>query len=141
MSRIPESDIENLKTRIDLLALVRSRGITLKKRGAQYVACCPFHEEQTPSFTVTPAKHLWNCLGCKQGGDAIRFVELFDKVSFPTAFESLSKMHGDMAPAEPVTMQAPPATLTLTPAQRIKLLARVAAFYHRRFLDTPEGLR
>ena len=81
MPRIPETDIERLKSRIDLLALIQSRGVALKKRGGQYVACCPFHEEKTPSFTVTPAKGLWHCLGCNQGGDAIRFVELIDKIT------------------------------------------------------------
>src|SRR6266851_1830292 len=99
MSRIPAAEIENLKARTDLLALVKSRGIALKKRGGQYVARCPFHEEKTPSFAVTPAKGLWHCLGCNQGGDAIRFVELIDQVSFRAAFEQLSQRVGDAPPA------------------------------------------
>ena len=136
MPRIPEAEIEQLKAHIDLLALVQSRGIALKKRGAQYVACCPFHKEDTPSFTVTPGKNLWHCLGCNEGGDAIRFVELFDKISFRAAVESLSGVSSRPAPTE-----APPPGPALTPAQRVKLLTRCAAFYHRRFLDAPEGLR
>jgi len=147
MSRIPEAEIEKIKASSDLLALMRARGLKLKKRGGQYVACCPFHEENTPSFTVTPDKGLWHCLGCNEGGDAIRFVELFDKVSFRSAFEHLAQQCGEgmsaqaPTPAPTQTVSAPPLTLTLTPAQRVKLLTRVVAFYHRRFLDTPEGLR
>ena len=141
MPRIPATEIENLKARTDLLALVQSRGIALKKRGSQYVARCPFHEEKTPSFTVTPAKRLWHCLGCDEGGDAIRFVELIDKVPFRAAFDALDKMNGGVVQAAPIAPPEPPAGPTLTPAQRVKLLTRVAAFYHRRFLDTSEGLR
>ena len=137
MPRISDTEIEALKARIDLPALIESRGITLKKRGSQYVARCPFHEETTPSFSVTPSKRLWHCLGCKQGGDAIRFVELIDRVSFRTAYQYLHQLHGSAAPLAAAALAAP----ALTPATRVKLLTRVAAFYHRRFLDTPEGLR
>lgn len=138
MPRISDTEIEALKARIDLPALIESRGITLKKRGSQYLAHCPFHEEKTPSFSVTPTKRLWNCLGCKQGGDAIRFVELIDRVSFRTAYQHLHQLHGCAAPTAALVAPSAP---VLTPATRVKLLTRVAAFYHRRFLDTPAGLR
>lgn len=139
MPRISDTEIETLKARIDLPALIESRGITLKKRGSQYVARCPFHEEKTPSFSVTPAKRLWHCLGCKQGGDVIRFVELIDRVSFRTAYQHLHQLHGNAAPL--AAAAAAPSAPALTLSTRVKLLTRVAAFYHRRFLDTPEGLR
>jgi DNA primase catalytic core len=139
MPRLPEDEIERLKAGVDLVALMKSRGVVLKRRGAQYVACCPLHEEKSASFTVTPAKGLWHCFGCNEGGDAIRFVELIDKVSFREAAARLQGMNGSLAPAAaaPQASAAP----ALTPAARVKLLTRVAAFYHRRFLDTPEGLR
>ena len=142
MPRISNTEIEALKARIDLPALIESHGITLKKRGSQFVALCPLHEEKTPSFIVTPSKRLWNCLGCKQGGDAIRFVELIERVSFNVAFKRLSQRHGSAAPpAAPAATVTAPSAPVLTLATRVKLLTRVAAFYHRRFLDTPAGLR
>ena len=141
MGRISDTDIEAIKARTDLRAFIEARGIALKKRGNQYVASCPFHEDKKPSFNVTPAKKLWNCLGCKQGGDVIRFVELFDNVTFPEACERLSKSGNTSGSVAQAALPPAAPRLTLTPAQRVKLLTRVAAFYHRRFLDTPEGLR
>lgn len=64
------------------MALVESRGIRLTKNGKGYKGRCPFHEDQDPSFSVNPDKNLWNCFGCDKGGDAIRFVELYDHVDF-----------------------------------------------------------
>ncbi|MDI7219517.1 CHC2 zinc finger domain-containing protein, partial [Leptospira santarosai] len=72
---IPKEEITRLKTETDLLALVRSYGIELRKHGLNWVGRCPFHEDKTPSFIVTPTKHLWHCMGaCKAGGSAIDFV-------------------------------------------------------------------
>jgi DNA primase catalytic core len=104
------------------------------------VGLCPFHEEKTPSFTVTPAKGLWHCFGCNEGGDAIRFVERFEKLGFREAVATLTT---DAAPGKAPAAARPassPAAPALTPAQRVKLLTRVAAFYHRTFLEAPEGL-
>src|SRR6266702_1964713 len=75
---------------VDLIQLVRTRGVELKRSGRNYIGLCPFHTEATPSFTVNPAKNLWQCFGCGTGGDAIRFVESFDKVSFPEAVDKLT---------------------------------------------------
>lgn len=60
MARIPDSVIEGIKARTDLVALVKSRGVVLKKAGAVYKGRCPFHDDATPSFTVNPAKRLWH---------------------------------------------------------------------------------
>lgn len=144
MARIPEDVIEGIKARTDLVALVKSRGVVLKKAGAVYKGRCPFHSEQTPSFTVNPAKRLWHCFGCNEGGDAIRFVEKRDGVSFREAVEHLNGQQLEMPiPEEPAP--AAPASgapvFSLTAVQRQKLLARVARFYHQRFLDRPEGLQ
>ena len=86
---IEKARIEAVKQGVDLVQLIKSRGIELTKKGKGYVALCPFHTEETPSFSVNPAKNLWQCFGCNTGGDAIRFVELFDKMSFPEAVEKL----------------------------------------------------
>ena len=133
---IEKERIEAVKHGVDLVALIRSRGIELKKKGKGYVALCPFHAEETPSFSINPAKNLWQCFGCGTGGDAIRFVELFDKVSFPEAVEKLGG--SQPAPVKPASPAAPApersrgAELT---AKQIKLLTRVIEFYHKTFSE------
>lgn len=128
---IEKARIEAVKHGVDLVALIKSRGIELTKKGRNFVGLCPFHEEDTPSFTVNPAKKLWQCFGCGTGGDAIRFVELFDKVSFPEAVERL-----DGSPTAPVKPASPadkhPAEFS---AKQIKLLSRVIDFYHKAFCE------
>jgi len=95
MARISEKVIDTLKQTIDLVAVIKDRGVTLRKRGKQYKGHCPFHpDEKTPSFAVTPAENLWHCFGCDAGGDVIRFVELMDKVSFPEAVKRLNGHQG-----------------------------------------------
>ena len=92
MPRIPESEIERIKKNTDLAALVRSRGIELKKHGTGNLAgCCPFHDDKTPSLIVTPSKGLFHCLGCGAAGNVIQFVQKFDGVSFRHAFELLNE--------------------------------------------------
>ena len=132
------ANLEQLKQSVDLIALVESRGVKLKKTGKSYKGLCPFHAEKTPSFTITPSKNLWHCFGCGQGGDAIRFVELLDGVSFPDAVRRLNADTISIR-VNPVREETP--TPTITHTQRVKLLNRVASFYHQRFLDQPEGLR
>ena len=82
---IEKEKIEAIKRDVDLVALIESRGISLKENGKGYKGLCPFHEDTNPSLSVTPSTNLWQCFGCGAGGDVIRFVELFDQVDFPTA--------------------------------------------------------
>ncbi|MGQ2872170.1 CHC2 zinc finger domain-containing protein, partial [Leptospira santarosai] len=87
---IPKEEITRLKTETDLIALVRSYGIELRKHGLNWVGRCPFHEDKTPSFIVTPTKHLWHCMGaCKAGGSAIDFVMKKEGLGFQEAVELL----------------------------------------------------
>lgn len=71
MPRIPESELERLKTEVSLERLVSARGIVLKPRGADLVGLCPFYEDREPSLVVTPSKNLWHCFGCGLGGGVI----------------------------------------------------------------------
>jgi len=81
MPRIPESEIERIKHETDLAALVRSRGIELKPHGSKDLAGkCPFHQDDQPSFIVTPDKGLFHCMGCGAAGNCIQFVQKFDGV-------------------------------------------------------------
>src|SRR5271165_854761 len=90
MSRIPEDELERLKRETDLAALVRAKGIELHPHGTGHLAGrCPFHQDDTPSFIVTPGKNLFHCLGCGAGGSVIDFVMKHDGLSFRHAVEVL----------------------------------------------------
>lgn len=97
--RIPQSFIDNLLDRVDIVELVDAR-VKLKKSGKNYSACCPFHEEKTPSFTVTQDKQFYYCFGCGASGNAIGFVMDYDRLSFPEAVEQLAKLSGLEIPRE-----------------------------------------
>ena len=88
---ISKTSIENLKNQIDIVDIVSSY-IELKKSGTSFKACCPFHGEETPSFIVSPAKQIYHCFGCSNGGDAIKFVMEYEKLSYPEAIEKIAAL-------------------------------------------------
>jgi len=77
----------------DIVSLV-GRTVALKRRGKDYVGLCPFHQEKSPSFSVSPAKQMFYCYGCKAGGDAIKFVEKRDRIDFLDALNLLGEQAG-----------------------------------------------
>ncbi len=89
---ITKESIENLKNHLDVVDVV-SQFLELKKSGANFKACCPFHGEDTPSFIVSPAKQIYHCFGCGVGGDSIKFVMEYEKLSYPEALEKLASMY------------------------------------------------
>ncbi|OED43626.1 DNA primase [Endozoicomonas sp. (ex Bugula neritina AB1)] len=97
--RIPQHFIDDLLSRIDIVDVVDSR-IKLKKTGRNYSACCPFHKEKTPSFTVSPDKQFYYCFGCGASGNAVGFVIDHDHLDFPTAVDSLAGQLGLEVPHE-----------------------------------------
>ncbi len=101
-SRIPQSFIDELLARVDVVDIVDSR-VKLKKTGKNYSACCPFHNENTPSFTVSPDKQFYYCFGCGASGTALRFVMEFDGLSFPDAVEKLADQASMQVPKENVS--------------------------------------
>ena len=96
---IPQSFIDDLLNRSDIVEVVSSR-IQLKKAGKNYTACCPFHKEKTPSFSVSPDKQFYYCFGCGAGGNALGFVMDHDNLEFPQAVEELAKRAGMEVPRE-----------------------------------------
>ena len=76
-TRIPESFIEQLLDRIDIVDVIQRR-VPLKSAGREFKACCPFHDEKTPSFTVSPQKQFYHCFGCGAHGSAIGFLMNFE---------------------------------------------------------------
>ncbi|MCG5499667.1 DNA primase [Ectothiorhodospira lacustris] len=99
MSRIPQTFIDELLARTDIVELVGSR-VTLKKQGREYTACCPFHAEKTPSFYVTPQKQFYHCFGCGAHGTAISFLMEYDNMEFVEAVEELARRAGMDVPRE-----------------------------------------
>lgn len=95
--RIPESFIETVLAKTDIVALIQE-SVKLKKSGANYSACCPFHQEKTPSFTVSAPKQFYHCFGCGTHGDAIRFVMNYQNLSFVEAVERLAARVGLSVP-------------------------------------------
>ncbi len=96
---IPKSFIYDLIDRADVVEVVDSR-VPLKKAGRNYQACCPFHNEKTPSFTVAPDKQFYHCFGCGEHGNALDFLMKFDGLEFPDAVEELASMLGLEVPRE-----------------------------------------
>lgn len=90
---IPESFIETLLERVDIADVVGQR-VLLKPAGHEFKACCPFHDEKTPSFYVSPQKQFYHCFGCGAHGTAIGFVMQHDGLEFPAAIEELASMAG-----------------------------------------------
>ncbi len=101
---IPQSFIDDLLARVDVVDVVSSR-IKLKKTGKNYSACCPFHNEKTPSFSVSPDKQFFYCFGCGCSGSALKFVMDYDNISFPEAVEKLAAQAGLEVPKEPARAQ------------------------------------
>ncbi len=96
---IPQSFIDDLLDRIDIVDTVDGR-VKLRKTGKNYSACCPFHDEKTPSFTVSPEKQFYYCFGCGASGNALGFVMDYERLSFPEAIESLARVAGLTVPRE-----------------------------------------
>lgn len=97
--RIPDSFIQDLLARTDLVELIENR-IPLKRSGSNYTARCPFHDEKTPSFSVSRTKQLYYCFGCGAKGTAISFLMDYERLSFPEAIEALAEVHGLDIPRE-----------------------------------------
>ncbi len=141
-----QAEIESIKQSVDLVSLVRSKGVQLKKNSKGYKEKCPFHEDDDPSFSVNPDKNLWNCFGCNKGGDVIRFVELIDQVDFKEAVNLLS----DQVPTSGKQRTAKTTVKEdLDPARREKkgisvadkkLLTRVVNYYQHTFTENLHGL-
>jgi len=131
MARIPEDEIERIKSEVSVQRLVEAAGIELKRVGRDLVARCPFHEEDTASFKVTPAKNLWRCFGCNVGGGPIDWVMKSKGLSFRHAVELL-KADPSLAAGAPqkrTTTRQLAAPVSFDADERA-LLAQVVDYYH-----------
>lgn len=97
----PQYFIDDLKNRADLVRIIQPYAQDLKKKGANWMACCPFHQEKTPSFSVNPSKGFYKCFGCGKGGTAFNFLMEMEGLNFPEAIKRVAEISGVMLP-EPV---------------------------------------
>ena len=93
MARLPQSFLDDLLDRLDIVEVI-DRRVKLKKAGKNYSACCPFHEERTPSFSVNPERQFYYCFGCGAGGNALGFVMEYERLDFREAVEGLAQSVG-----------------------------------------------
>lgn len=91
--RIPQEFLDDLIGRTDIVSLISSR-LTLKRSGHEFTACCPFHAERTPSFTVSPVKQFYHCFGCGAHGNSIGFLMAYENLAFTDAVEDLAALAG-----------------------------------------------
>lgn len=132
---IPQSFIDDLLNRTDIVDVVGSR-IQLKKAGKNYTACCPFHKEKTPSFSVSPDKQFYYCFGCGAGGNALGFVMDHDQLDFPQAIEDLAKRVGMEVPREEGSRNNKPRQPTDSPLY--PLLTAASEFYKQALKNHPQ---
>ncbi len=97
--RIPQSFINDLLSRIDIVDVVDAR-VTLRKTGRNFQALCPFHDEKTASFSVNPEKQFYYCFGCDATGTALTFLMEYDRLDFVAAVEALASIAGVEVPRE-----------------------------------------
>jgi DNA primase len=143
MARIPDEELERLKTQVDLAALVRSKGIELKPHGSKdLVGLSPFSEEKTPSFIVSPGKNLWHCMSSGQGGSVIDFVMKHDGVSFRHAVLLLREQDPHLFGGKAVAKATVPklAVPVAFDADDQKLFEQVLGYYRERLKETPAAL-
>ncbi|MDX9993957.1 MAG: DNA primase [Rhodocyclaceae bacterium] len=132
---IPESFIQELLSRVDIVDVVE-RYVTLKKAGANYQACCPFHSEKTPSFTVSPSKQFYHCFGCGAHGSAIGFVMQYSGLGFVEAVEDLAGHLGLPVPREVSTRSQE----RVRQQPLTERMARAARFYKDQLKASPQAI-
>ena len=130
--RIPQAFIDELIARADIVEIIGSR-VPLKRAGREYKACCPFHDEKTPSFWVSPDKQFYHCFGCGAHGTALGFLMEYDRLPFPEAVEDLASRLGLSVPHETTGASGIAAAGGTASADDTaplyELLAKVADFY------------
>ena len=129
---ITESTVEEIKARVDLVDLISSYGIQVKTAGSSKKACCPFHHEKTPSFNINENKGFYHCFGCGESGDAIKFVQKMDGLTFVEAVKKLAEQCG-------VKIEEKEDPTAGKRKRLLALMAELAQFYYRCLLKAKEA--
>jgi len=138
MARIPEHFIDELLARTDIVEVINQR-VPLKKAGREYTACCPFHNEKTPSFTVSPTKQFYHCFGCGAHGSAISFLMEYEHLDFVEAIETLAHDAGLEVPRESGTPSSGQIDSPRINSQ-YELLEQAAQYYQNQLKHHPEAI-
>ncbi len=138
MARIPQKFIDDLLDRIDIVDVV-DRRVKLRKTGKNFSACCPFHDEKTPSFSVNPEKQFYYCFGCGAGGNALGFIMDYERMDFPEAVESLAHTVGLEVPKEETKPGEKPQQDSNRPL--FDQLEQAARFYEHALRKHPDAKR
>lgn len=136
--RIPKEFIDHLLAKVDIVDVINNR-VPLKKHGREFMACCPFHSEKTPSFTVSPNKQFYHCFGCGVHGSAISFLMEYENLEYVEAIELLARSQGLDVPYEQsegtkTTPSQPKAQL-----DTYTLMEQVAQFYQHQLPQAPKA--
>lgn len=146
MARYSDEQVEKVKQGISLLRLVEAKGIVLKQHGKDYIGHCPFHDDKTPSFVVSPHNNLWNCLGaCGVGGSVVDWVMKIEGVSFRHAMELLLAGEAVSAPLTEgkLTKQATIPKLPCPVSENANdqtVIREVLDYYHQTLKQSPEAI-
>lgn len=133
--RIPQPVLDEIISRLSIVDVI-GRYVPLKKSGANFMGLCPFHNERTPSFSVSPAKQIYHCFGCGAGGNLFRFLMEIEHLSFPEAARKLAKEAGVTIPARTRT---PEEQKAWAQKQRFFRWNHLAAVFYTRHLSSQEG--
>jgi DNA primase len=128
--RIPQEFLDRLLGRVDLVEIVNTR-VPLRRAGREFMACCPFHAEKTPSFSVSPRKQFYHCFGCGAHGNAIGFLMAYERLEFPDAVEELARAAGLDLPQTPGGESGP----SLKPL--LEWIARADRFFRQQLREHP----
>ena len=135
MPRIPDETVQQVLGATDIVELIASYGLDLKRAGGDFKTHCPFHNEKTPSFNVSPGRQTYRCFGCGEGGNAVGFVMAYENLPFPEALRKLAARsnitieEGEYDPQEDRRRRR---------LSRLKLLHNQAArFMHSLLLEDP----
>jgi len=133
---IPEQFIQELLNRVDVVDVV-DKSVPLKKAGANFSACCPFHNEKSPSFTVSPTKQFYHCFGCGAHGTAISFLMEYNGLSFVEAIHDLAKQVGMIVPQETRDPDRPPKREVVGLQESLQ---QAATFYKAELRKSPRAI-
>ena len=143
MARIPDAFIDDLLARTDIVELVASR-VPLKRQGKEYSARCPFHDERSGAFTVSPTKQFYHCFGCGAHGTAISFLMNYDRLEFLDAVDELAKRVGMEVPRDTQQRNAAPDSVDQYAAleaaakffqKQLVISDKARAYFDRRSVD------
>jgi DNA primase len=135
---IPQSFVDDLITRADIVEIINAH-VSLKKAGREFTACCPFHDEKTPSFTVSPQKQFYHCFGCGAHGTVLGFMMDYERLEFVDAIEELASRYGLEVPRESGGVEAHSDASRARNLAVLDVLEQANAFFKRALREHPQS--